>query len=256
MRDLYITSDWTNRFTDLADEHWKLPKKGKFLYVNTGTGNHAIALRERLDKDAELFAVSEDAELQNISQAKADAVKAKVNFQSSENIPRGAFDAVLADAMFINPKKVGEFLSETIDAAKPKAEVLFFLPTAGSFGEIFSLLWEVLFNANLARKGAEVENLITEIPTVSDVEEMTARAGLKKIESLTKNEIFEYDTGKDFVNSPLITEFLLPVWLKFLTEKEKKQVTKKLAEIIDSERDGLTFRFSVKATFVSGEKAK
>lgn len=256
LRDLYITGDWTSRFTDLADEQWKLPKKGKFLYVNTGTGNHAIALREKLDKDVELFAVSEDAELQNISQAKADAVKADLNFKSPGDVPRDSFDTVLADAMFINPKNIAQFLDETVDAAKPKADVLFFLPTAGSFGEIFSLLWEVLFSANLAQRGAEVENLITEIPTVSDVEEMSARAGLKNIESLTKNEIFEYDTGEDFVHSPLVTDFLLPVWLNFLTEKEKKQVTKKLAQIIDSERDGLTFRFSVKATFVSGEKAK
>lgn len=256
MRDLYITSDWTNRFTDLVDEQWKLPKKGSFLYINTGTGNHAIAVRDKLGKDVELFAVSENQDLQKISQAKADAVRTKIKFQSFDDISLNAFDTVLADAMLINPKKVGEFLSETVGAAKPKGDVLFFLPTAGSFGEIFSLLWEVLFNADLAQRGAEIENLITEIPTVSDAEEMAIQAGLGKIESVTKNEIFEYDTGEDFVNSPLVTDFLLPVWLNFLNEKEKKQVTKKLAKIIDSERDGLTFRFTVKATFVSGEKAK
>lgn len=256
LRDLYITSDWTERFTNLADEHLKLPKKGTFLYFNSGTGNHALALRERLKDDVEMTLVSENDELQKITHAKADAVKAKVDFQTPDEIAEKSFDTVFADAMLINSQAIEKFITEAISSVKPKGDILFFLPTAGSFGEIFSLLWEVLFNLDLAQRGAEVEKLITEIPSVSDVEEISERAGLRKIETLTKNEIFEYDTGEDFVNSPLVTEFLLPVWLDFLSEKEQKQVTKKLAQIIDEERDGITFRFSVKATFVSGEKAK
>lgn len=255
LRDLYITSGWTERFTELAEKQLTLPKKGKFLYVNSGAGNHALALRERLKSEVELTAVSEDKELQKISEAKAAAVKADISFQTSNELPKNKFDTVLADAMFVIPKHLPEFLTKTIEAARPGADVLFFLPTAGSFGEIFSLLWEVLFNADLAQRGGEVENLVNEIPAVSDVEEIAESAGLTKVETTTKNEIFEYDTGAEFTGAPLIADFLLPAWLDFLSEKEKKQVMKNLAKTIDSEREGLTFRFTVKAIFVSGEKA-
>lgn len=105
-------------------------------------------------------------------------------------------------------------------------------------------------------KGAEIERLITEIPTVSKVEEIAESFGLKEIETQTKNEIFEYKDGAEFINSTLVQDFLLPVWLDFLSEKERKKVAKKLAEIIDAGRDGLSFRFSVKATLVTGEKEK
>jgi ubiquinone/menaquinone biosynthesis C-methylase UbiE len=256
LRDLSITYDWTERFTNLVDEHLEVPKKGKFLYVNIGTGNHALALRERIKDEVEFFGVSENEDLLSISQAKADAVKADVNFQASNTFPQNSFDAVLADAMMVRPRDLRQFMNETIQAAKPAGDVSFFLPTAGSFGEIFSYLWETFFTLELPEYGAEVERLITEITTVSQVEEMAQNAGLKKVESQTKNEIFEYDTGEEFVNSALIQDYLLPVWLDFLTESEKKRVAKKLVQIVDADREGITFRFTVKATLVSGEKAK
>lgn len=256
LRDLSMTTDWTERFTNLVDEHLELPKKGKFLYVNIGTGNHALGLRERLKDEVKFFGVSENKDLLSISQAKADAVKADVNFAVANNFPQNTFDAVLADAMLVKPENLRQFMNETIKAAKPTGDVSFFLPTAGSFGEIFSYLWETFFSLDLLEHGAQVERLITEITTVSQIEEMAESAGLKKVETQTKNEIFEYDTGEDFINSSLIQDYLLPIWLDFLNEREKKRVAKKLAQIVDADRDGLTFRFSVKATLLSGEKAK
>lgn len=104
-------------------------------------------------------------------------------------------------------------------------------------------------------EGGEVERLITDLPPVSSIEEIAVKAGLTNIETHTKNEIFEYENGAEFIGSPLISYFLLPRWLDFLTDKQKEQAAKKLAQIIDSERDGLTFRFSVKATLLIGEKA-
>lgn len=256
LRDLYITTDWTERFTNIVDEHLELPKKGKFLYVNIGAGNHALELREKLKRDVEFFGISENKDLLKISQAKADVIKADVKFQVANNFPHNSFDSVLADAMLVKPEDLHNFINETVEAAKHKGEVVFLLPTAGSFGEIFSYLWETFFSLELLEHASEVERLITEIATVSQVEEMAKNAGLEKIETQTKNEIFEYDTGDEFVNSSLIQDYLLPVWLNFLTDKEKKRVSKKLTQVVDNDRDNLTFRFSVKATLVSGEKAK
>jgi len=255
LRDLSLAVDWTQRFTSIVDENLKLPGEGRFLYVNVGTGDHALALREKINERVELFGISEDAETLKIAHAKASAVEADIDFQTRNNFSAEGFDAVLADAMLVQPKDLQNFVSLLTEAAETKGDIMFFLPTAGSFGEIFSLLWEVLFNADLRGRGAEVERLISEIPTASMAEEMAQQAGLKKVEAMTKNEIFEYQTGEEFVSSVLVQDFLLPVWLDFLDEKEKKQVAKKLAQLVDSERDGLTFRFSVKATLIKGEKA-
>lgn len=252
LRNLYIETDWTQRFTDFFDDKFKFSKKEKILYVNAGTGNHALALREKLDENAEIWVLPEDTELLNIARAKADAVKADISFFS--DFPREKVDAVLADASFVRPTELSDFLKRIIQLSNN--QVMFFLPTAGSFGDIFSYLWETFLNADLLEKEAEIERLLTEIPTVSKIEEAVENLGLTKLQTETKTEFFEFETGAEFVSSPLAADFLFPSWLTFLNEKQTATVKEKLAQTIDADRDGMNFSFSVKATLVVGEKKK
>lgn len=250
LRELVVETDWTERFTDFFDKKFKFEKEETVLYVNAGTGNHAIALREKLDDKTEINAVNENAELQYIARDKANAVKADVHF--STNFPDEKSSLVIADASFVRPSELNKFLTEIIEASS--GQVVFFLPTKGSFGEIFSFLWEVLLDADLIEKSGYVERLIEEIPTVENVENLSKNLGLKNIESATENEIFEYENGAEFVASPLITDFLFPVWLDFLSDAEKEKVGKRLAELVDAEDGSMSFRFTVKNTLFSGEK--
>jgi len=252
LRDLYIETDWTERFTNLFDDNFKFSGEEKILYVNAGAGNHALALREKLDDKIEIFGVSETRELLNIARAKADAIQANVDF--SIVYPTEKFDAALADASFVKPTELKKFLQKII--ALSDSQAAFFLPTASSFGDIFSFLWETLLNLDLLEKSAEVERLIAEIPTISKVEETAKNLGLTKIETQTKNEFFEFDNGNAFINAPLVADFLFPVWLDFLSEEEKKRVVEKLAQTIDDDCREMSFSFSVKATLLVGEKKK
>ena len=67
-------------------------------------------------------------------------------------------------------------------------------------------------------------------------------------------ELFEYENGTEFIESPLVADFLMPVWLETLGENEKERVVKQLAQLIDAEEAPLPFMFSVKATLLTGEK--
>lgn len=252
VRDLYIETDWTERFTDIFDENFKFDGEKNVLYVNAGAGNHALALRKKLDENAEILGVSENQELVNIARHKADAVKSNTDF--SAVYPDGRFDAVLADASFVRPSDVEDFLKKLVDSSDKQVAV--FLPTASSYGEVFSLLWEAFSSLDDLEKGAEVERLITEIPTVSAIEDAARRFGLTNVETITKAEFFEFDNGEAFINSPLVSDFLLPVWFEFLSESERERIEKKLAETIDEDCQEMSFRFSVKATLLVGEKAK
>ncbi len=252
LRNLYIETDWTQRFTDLFDENFKFSDEQKFLYINAGTGNHALALREKLDENSELWVMPENEDLLSIARAKADAIKADISF--FDDFPVEKVDAVLADASFVQPTELKNFLAEIVKLSNK--QVMFFLPTAGSFGDIFSYLWETLLNADLIEKETEIERLITEIPTVSKVEETAENLGLTKLQTETKTEFFEFESGEEFVNSPLADDFLFPAWLGFLDEKEKKKFKEKLSQTIAADSDKTNFSFSVKATLIVGEKRK
>ena len=75
-----------------------------------------------------------------------------------------------------------------------------------------------------------------------------------KIKTNSATELFEYENGEAFLNSPLVADFLLPQWIQTLNENEKEQVSVELARLIDDEEGGLTFRFTVKATLLTGVK--
>ena len=92
---------------------------------------------------------------------------------------------------------------------------------------------------------------------IRDVREaMAAREGLDDVVSWMQIEEFDYESGEDFLNAPLITDFLLKRWLESLPEEiNQEQVSKEIAQIIDAERQDMDFALSVKATLIIGRKA-
>jgi hypothetical protein len=86
------------------------------------------------------------------------------------------------------------------------------------------------------------------------VENWARQAGLESVTSSMAVEEFDYESGEQFLASPLITDFLLPKWLGPLPENEKDRVVSELAQIIDEERHGGEFSLTLKATLVVGKK--
>jgi ubiquinone/menaquinone biosynthesis C-methylase UbiE len=254
LRDLYIQGEWTRRFTDLVDKHMDLRDSENMLYINAGTGGHAMAIHERFGEKTDVFASVENEDMLAIARDKAAVVSSEVDF-STMRFEDDAFDAVLADATFVRPADLESFMENTIRVSRTGGDIAIFLPTAGSYGEIFSLMWEVLFNEDLAEHGAAVEKLVAELPTVSYIEETAKRTGLVNVNTQTAVEIFEYENGEEFIASPLVADFLMPIWLEVLDEEEKERAEKQLAQLIDAEDGALSFRFSVKVTLLTGEKS-
>lgn len=254
LRDLDINENWTRRFTELLDKHVGFKDAKNILYINAGTGDHCIAIQEKLGSEIAFFAQCENEELLKIARDKGAAVRSAVDFSELE-FEDDSFEAVVADGSFTRPKAIGALIGEAARVSKVGGKVAVVLPSAGSFGEIFSLLWEVLFREDLAEHGHAAEELIAEIPGSSRVEELAASAGLKNVKTESSCEVFEYENGKEFAASPLIADFFLPVWLGMLNEEERERVSQRLAQLIDEEDGNLSFRFSVKVTLLTGEKA-
>ena len=253
LRDLYIEDAWTQRFTELVDKHIKFDDAENLLYINAGTGGHTFALQEKYGEKIDVFAAVENEDLLSIARDKAAAVSSNVDF-STIRFEDDSFDTVLVDATFVRPADLEDFIDDAVRVAKNGSSIAFFLPSAGSYGEVFSVIWEVLFSEELADDNAAVERLVAAIPTISRLEDIVGRTGLVNVKIESAIEIFEYENGAEFVASPLVEDFLMPIWLETLSEIELDRITRKLAELIDSEEGDLTFRFSVKATLLTGEK--
>lgn len=256
--DLYVASDWAERFAALVDEHVKLPKQGRALYVATGTAGHALALDGR-EEELRLMCVDENPECIEIAQTKAVALHQEADFQREDpealSFKEDEFDLVLGDASLIAPVRVKAMLSEMVRVAKPGATVAAWFPTAASFGEVFSIYWEALTRSGLGDHSAAVENLINEIPTVANVESWADEMGLESVTTTTAVEEFTFDSGEGFMSSPLITEFLLPNWFQRVPQGDQDRVIQELTGIIDEERHDGEFILTLKATLVVGKKS-
>jgi ubiquinone/menaquinone biosynthesis C-methylase UbiE len=260
LHDLYIAPDWGERFAELVDEHVTLPKTGRALYVSAGTGGHALALKARAGKDVTLICVDESEERLELARAKALAIKeTKTEFRHAlpEELPfeDEQFDLIVFDASLLSPERLPEVLSEIVRVAAPGATVSMSTATASSFGEYFSIFWEALLNTGHAEDGVGVESLIKEQPTVSDVEALASREGLERVRSWTTFEEFDFASGEEFVNSPLIAGIFLDRWFEALPHAEARaDVVREIERLIDKDRQGSEFVMTIKATLVVGSK--
>ena len=258
LHDLFVANDWGERFAELVDEHVTLPEEGQALYLASGTGGHAIALRERAGKDVEFLCVDENQESVELARSKAVALKLVTEFRQGKvddlALADSQFDLVIGDGSLIHSERIPDMLREMTRVAAPGATVALSLPTFSSFGEFFSIYWEALHNCGLLDHEADVESLITNLPSVSSVEEMAEAEGLEDLTSWTTIEEFDYESSEKFLSSPLIADFLMSIWLETLPPEFHEQVMKEIGRLINEERHEAEFALTVKATMVIGRK--
>lgn len=258
LHDIFIAPDWGERFAELIDDHVKLPKEGKALYIAVGTGSHAISLHERSGKKIELLCVDENPECVELARAKASVMSDAAEFRKATidelDLPDNQYDLVIGNASLVAQQRVPKMFAEMVRVAAPGAQVALTLPTLSSFGEFFSIYWEALHNSGLIDHESNVEHLILALPAVSEIEKMAEDEGLSEVESWTTIEEFDYESGEQFLNSPLVAEFLMQGWLASVPAESRSELMKELTRLINEERHEAEFALSVKATLVLGRK--
>lgn len=260
LHDLFIAPDWGERFAELMDEHLDIPREGNALYLAVGTGGHAMAVQERAGENLSLLCLDENNECLLLAQAKGTALNAQTRFRHAQldqsSLPDNHFDLVIANASLLPSQRIATIFAEMVRVAAPGALVGIALPTFSSFGEFFSIYWEALHNSGLLDLESDVEHLITELPTISDVERMAEGWGLENVISWTRIEEFDYASGEQFLNSPLVADFLINGWLASVPETSKPKVSQEISRLINEDRHEAEFALSVKATLVTGRKAQ
>ncbi|MGE0132067.1 MAG: class I SAM-dependent methyltransferase [Blastocatellales bacterium] len=258
--DLYVVPGWREAFDRMVDDEVELPKEGKFLDAECGTGGYAIDLAVKGGAKTEVVGVDSSSERVVLARGKAEVQKVdRVKFHQgslqSLGLPDDEFDLVIGDASMTPPSEIGPALAELARVAKKGAPVVLKITTRGSFDEFFSIYWEALHNQNLLEYAPRLENLITERLTMSEAEDVATATGLKNVRSVTEKERFDYSDGNEFFDAPLISAFFLDDWFAVLPNDEaRNRVREELVRIIDEERHKMDFDISIKATLIIGQK--
>lgn len=258
--DLYIVPSWREAFDRMVDEEVELPKEGKFLDVECGTGDFAIDLAIRGGEKTTVVGVDSSAERLALARGKAEVKKiTRVSFEQKPpnklEFPTSDFDLVIGDLSLLPSEQIEAALEELVRVAKKGATVTAKLATRGSFGEFFSLYWEALYDLGQTEYSTQLEALMTEQLMISSAEELALDAGLRSVRSVTRKERFDFADGRAFFDSPLIASVFLDEWMSILPdEKTRQEVQQQLVKIIDRERQTMDFDISIKATLLIGQK--
>lgn len=258
--DLHIMPIWRDCFDRLFNEKCGLPNTGDVLDINCGTGGHAIEMAKMLAGKGKVVAVDESLEAIKLANAKSSIAKLdNINFSVASTshlvFPDNTFDMVISDVSLLAADKLAKQLDEVVRVAKPKAKIIFYLTSKGSFDEFFSVFWEALFYCGLSEKlQVPIETFINECPAPTDSEKLLKDAGLKNVTSYLKKEVFCYKGAEEFFASPLMEEYFFNKWFGIIPNSQIKPVRKSLEEIIERDRNGYDFDVSIKATLIVGEK--
>lgn len=256
--DLVIATDWCERFDILVGEHLKLPAQGRFLEINCGTGSSVIARASRTP-DIEVVGTDENAERITIARSKAEAAEVASEFfvASPDDLrfESDSFDAVILDATLDEPARLGPMVAEAVRVAREGAPVVVKAVLRGSFDEFFSLYWEAVHNAGLDDAvWADLEQLITRRPTLHDAIQTLRSAHVKSATPHRSKEEWRFQSGKEFLSAPLVTDLFLAEWAGILPEERRADVLRDLASLVDREVDGHYFDVSVHAAVFVGHK--
>jgi ubiquinone/menaquinone biosynthesis C-methylase UbiE len=258
--DLYVVPHWRESLDQMVLQHVEMPRTGSILDVNAGTGGLAIELATSIGNRGEVIATDAQAERLSLARAKA-GVKKLNNVFFLEKDPTQLemedykFNLVVGDATLMRSEHIEEMLAEMVRVAEYEAVVALMMLTHGSFGEVFSLLWEALYLCQLSHYAPEIEALINEHQTTIQAHQMMQRQGLGHVHRFTERKELNFDSAQEFFESPLIEDYFLDHWLSFLPDAATRQhVTDKIMELIDRESHESYFEVSVKASLWVGKR--
>src|SRR5260370_3293801 len=127
LEDLYIATDWGERFAELVDEHVELPKTGRALCLAAGPGAHALAVQARAGTQLKLLCADENEECLELARAKTVAVNQAAEFRREDlgalSFPDDEFDLVLGNGSMVAPPQMPKMIDHMVRVARPGANV-------------------------------------------------------------------------------------------------------------------------------------
>lgn len=244
--DLYVVPYWRHLFDSMYREHLELPREGRVLEVNCGTGGFALELASSVGEKGEVLALDTESLLE-VAEAKLSVTKHKnICFRPISELESigSSFDLVILDLTLSSAH-----LLQVLSLLRKGGRLVMKYLSRGSFDEFYSVFWEALFDCGVAEEYlGRLEGLIHRYQTLEEVELYLKRTHMRSIQNHQQKQEFSFESGQDFFSSPLISGYFLPDWLAILDAEVVARVSERLKQVIDQENN---FEVSVKANLIT-----
>lgn len=264
LHDAEVAPVWTQPFGRLLLSQLKPSELGKstVLDVMCHAGYPGLDLLRRY-RDARLIAIDPSAALIELARRKAGAlVGRRVFFRTEPAEPtlpfdEGVYDLVLSNLGLYDAAQPRRLLHEMARVARPGALVLATLPLAGSFGEFYALMADLV--EGRPREAARLEAHLTSSPDAAALYNWAADAGLEDIAVVVQPFSLLLAGAADLFFAPVIEYGPLTAWKSILGDRgpEMQADFNQLREAIDSKcLDGRPFVLTVRAACLRARKPR
>jgi len=256
-----VVPAWEARLAPALIEAIELPQEGSVLVAECRTGYVPLEMLRRLPENTRCVAIEPSRDMLDLARSKAGEDPDRRIYWDAKRIDQlkfrdGVFGASMCAAGILTKDDVHLAASELARLTTPGGPIGLVVPMRNMFTEFYDLYREAL----VAMGHLELEPMLNAyIDDLFDAEALRvdlAAAGVRDAEIHTVRFMLPFDSGEDFLLSPLVESLHLPLWLRLCPNDDIMQaILTYVLGAMDRYYEGLGLELTAEAAWVIGYSA-
>ncbi|MGM0558272.1 MAG: class I SAM-dependent methyltransferase [Myxococcota bacterium] len=247
---------WTAPLLDAAGDLLPFPSEATVLIAAARCGRVPLYFDEHLSEDSRIIAVENNRDFLDEARSRAEEAGVDRIFFVGQrptdlSYADGVFKGVVCLNGLVTSRQVEEATAELARVASDGGRLTVAAPLVSSFDVFYDMLEEALRQHDLNHVRDRVGELRDSLMTSARLLRSAKDNGLVDIEISEFEWEVGFDSGLDFLQSPLLRETFFPHWIGIIRSSERDTVLRYIADAIDTYWHEREFSATVRASVLT-----
>lgn len=250
---------WTEPLFAKVEEELPLAEEGTQLIAEARCGYLPIKLRGELDDDIRVIALDPKRAMLDDARNRGEDGEIEQIFFIPERVDSisyadGVFQSSICFDGMITSRQVKEGIEELSRVTVDDGSIAVAAPFGSSFQLFYDMLDEALRAHEMSERLGRIENLRESLLSPARLLAVAEEVGLD-IDTIQKLDwTVSFESGRDFLHSPLVRETFFPHWIGVVSSPKRDQIVRYIGDAIDTYWHDRPVETNVTAGFLVGRK--
>ncbi|MEO1271374.1 MAG: class I SAM-dependent methyltransferase [Myxococcota bacterium] len=257
-----VVPAWEARLAPDMIAAMELPEEGSVLVAECRTGYVPLELLKRLPERTRCVAIEPGRDMLDLARLKAGEDPDRRIWWDAKSIDQlkyrnGVFGASICAAGILTKDDVNLVAGELARLTQTGGPIGLVVPLRNMFAEFYDLYREALVAMDHLELEPMLDAYIDELFDAEALRIDLAAAGVRDAEIHTVRFMLPFESGQDFLLSPLVESLHLPLWLRLCPDDNIMQaILTYVLGAMDRYYDGLGLELTAEAAWVIGYSAR